>query len=890
MLCKVAHLIDHRPGKSPQLCSLPNVLLLKLGIHEVVDSLVLKISFLNCASDENSKEELTGGQKVGYGAEGGGEGVGGKEAGGEAIYSRISFFRWSGEISSTHQDCIEIYDTNAPNLEAMGLVEVMKVVPEALEVHVEPNSYYDWEIISSQAETLERLFLQQISLVSPGDRLQVKLSASLSVNIHVQRIILKNNKELTSSLSPSPSSSPSSSHKFNGSNVSSFFNRLIHPFSVLACAILEDFNSTTCYPVASVTRDALLIVAPYSASIERSHQRILDENCEELVLDEKEVLDLLHNVMSMHSLHVLPEYTRALDTSYDSSFSSGRFNHSDDGITCYLNPSQEAIARLILSQLKGNEKNLTLWYEKDFILLHLLTSKRWLVNVITQDNDDKHEGIEVRIALSTRCRPFHVLLPRAICNKFRLKQEDKVSLHLILEGSDDKRILHKEENESLCSFSSKIDGNIYTTPLLCANEFLCTVFRDLSTSLQPYGVWTRIVHGLPPPLGLLITGDSGTGKSHSLLAIVDLLKSCPDIMIDIETIDCKELRGRENVTPAAIDFIVNNCNKEGNARGRLILLDNLDYLCPYITDQETFARDPQGFTAIAYAAKRLEDLFEVIRKRNDHSHQRALLLFKDIFSHDNAGVRDLVVSHAMKEYVFIIATCKSVQTLHPRLMTLFNLRSSVSVPRLDAHARHTLLSSTISQLGYPFKDDLFTAVVAATEGLSPADITAAGAKIAMLAATRVRHHMSRGCTVAATTLIEDLHRALSPDSEFTQNSDLEAAEDSWRCIYGLSKAKAMILSVLQRPIIFRRLFEKCPIQMSKGILLVGPPGNGKTMLANAIAKKLRIPLLSVKGPTLLNKYIGASEKAVRDLFEKAKALGRPCLIFFDEFEAIAARR
>ena len=78
--------------------------------------------------------------------------------------------------------------------------------------------------------------------------------------------------------------------------------------------------------------------------------------------------------------------------------------------------------------------------------------------------------------------------------------------------------------------------------------------------------------------------------------------------------------------------------------------------------------------------------------------------------------------------------------------------------------------------------------------------------------------------------------------------------------------------------------------MSQAVLLFGPPGNGKTALARAAAAKCGLALLSVKGPELLNKYVGASEKAVRDLFLRASALGRPCLIFFDEFEAIAARR
>lgn len=73
------------------------------------------------------------------------------------------------------------------------------------------------------------------------------------------------------------------------------------------------------------------------------------------------------------------------------------------------------------------------------------------------------------------------------------------------------------------------------------------------------------------------------------------------------------------------------------------------------------------------------------------------------------------------------------------------------------------------------------------------------------------------------------------------------------------------------------------------LLLYGYPGCGKTMLASAVAKECGLNFISVKGPELLNKYIGASEKSVRDLFERAES-AKPCVLFFDEFESIAPRR
>lgn len=73
------------------------------------------------------------------------------------------------------------------------------------------------------------------------------------------------------------------------------------------------------------------------------------------------------------------------------------------------------------------------------------------------------------------------------------------------------------------------------------------------------------------------------------------------------------------------------------------------------------------------------------------------------------------------------------------------------------------------------------------------------------------------------------------------------------------------------------------------LLLYGYPGCGKTLLASAVAKECGLNFISVKGPEILNKYIGASEKSVRDLFERAQA-AKPCVLFFDEFDSIAPRR
>jgi len=118
---------------------------------------------------------------------------------------------------------------------------------------------------------------------------------------------------------------------------------------------------------------------------------------------------------------------------------------------------------------------------------------------------------------------------------------------------------------------------------------------------------------------------------------------------------------------------------------------------------------------------------------------------------------------------------------------------------------------------------------------------------------------------------------------------LHTSSVNWGSIGGLGTVKSTLIETLEWPMKFPDLYKRLPLRMTSGILLFGPPGCGKTMLANAVAKECGLNFISVKGPELLNKYIGASEQGVRDLFARA-ASAAPCVIFFDEFESLAPRR
>ncbi|HXG05827.1 MAG TPA: CDC48 family AAA ATPase [Nitrososphaera sp.] len=111
----------------------------------------------------------------------------------------------------------------------------------------------------------------------------------------------------------------------------------------------------------------------------------------------------------------------------------------------------------------------------------------------------------------------------------------------------------------------------------------------------------------------------------------------------------------------------------------------------------------------------------------------------------------------------------------------------------------------------------------------------------------------------------------------------------WEDIGGLQQVKEELAEAIEWPLKYGDLFAEADVRPPKGILLYGPPGTGKTLLAKAVATTSEANFISVKGPELLSKWIGESEKGVREVFRKARQAA-PCVVFFDELDAIAPRR
>ncbi|KDQ13914.1 hypothetical protein BOTBODRAFT_175049 [Botryobasidium botryosum FD-172 SS1] len=244
--------------------------------------------------------------------------------------------------------------------------------------------------------------------------------------------------------------------------------------------------------------------------------------------------------------------------------------------------------------------------------------------------------------------------------------------------------------------------------------------------------------------------------------------------------------------------------------------------------------------------------------------------------------------------VVMLATCQSQTALHPLLSTVhtFATRVTLKAPGKDARrdiiARITESHFASSDIMQDPADSLnYVALATQTEGYSATDLQDLVGRAVHQAAIRA----SKGQPDQRPVLLPaDFHAA---QVDFTPLSlrdvKLQKSEVLWSDIGGLHETRRVLRETLEWPTKYGAIFAKCPLRLRSGLLLYGYPGCGKTLLASAVAKECGLNFISVKGPELLNKYIGASEKSVRDLFDRATA-AKPCVLFFDEFDSIAPKR
>ncbi|HHF56416.1 MAG TPA: AAA family ATPase [Thermoplasmatales archaeon] len=245
--------------------------------------------------------------------------------------------------------------------------------------------------------------------------------------------------------------------------------------------------------------------------------------------------------------------------------------------------------------------------------------------------------------------------------------------------------------------------------------------------------------------------------------------------------------------------------------------------------------------------------------------------------------------------VIVIGATNRPDSLDPALRRpgRFDREIEIGVP--DRNGRKEILQ--IHTRGMPLADDVDLDYLAdVTHGFVGADLAALAREAAMSALRRYLPEIDLDKPIPTEVLrkmvvtMKDFKEALKNiEPSALREVMVEIPKVRWDDIGGLHEVKQRLREAVEWPLKNPKVFKRMGIRPPKGILLYGPPGTGKTLLAKAVATESEANFLSIKGPEIFSKWVGESEKAIRELFKKAKQTA-PSIIFLDELDALAPRR
>ena len=250
--------------------------------------------------------------------------------------------------------------------------------------------------------------------------------------------------------------------------------------------------------------------------------------------------------------------------------------------------------------------------------------------------------------------------------------------------------------------------------------------------------------------------------------------------------------------------------------------------------------------------------------------------------------------------VIVIGATNREEAIDPALRRpgRFDREIEIGVP--DREGRMEILM--IHTRGMPIegsedeRDQLLTDLANRTHGFVGADLAALAREAAMKALRRYLPDMDLDKPIPSEVLekmrvtAEDFKAALKEAEPSAMREVLvEIPQVTWDEVGGLEEVKIKLREAIEMPLKDPDAFKRMGIRPPRGILLYGPPGTGKTLLAKAVATESESNFISIKGPEVMSKWVGESEKAVRMIFKKARQVA-PCVVFLDEIDAIAHRR
>jgi transitional endoplasmic reticulum ATPase len=353
--------------------------------------------------------------------------------------------------------------------------------------------------------------------------------------------------------------------------------------------------------------------------------------------------------------------------------------------------------------------------------------------------------------------------------------------------------------------------------------------------------------GIEAPKGVLLHGPPGTGKTLIAKAVAN------EIDANFSTISGPEIMSKY----------------QGESEERL---------------REVFEEASENEPSIIF----IDEIDSIAPKRDDTQGEMGRRVVAQLLS--------LMDGLEERGQVTVIGTTNRVDSIDNALRRGGRFDREIEIGAPDTKGREEVLQIHTREM--PLGDDVDLQQYADnTHGFVGADLESLVREAAMNALRRVRPDLDLdGNEIDAETLenlavtdpdMRTALREISPSA--LREVFIETPDVGWDDVGGLAETKARLQEAVQWPLEHGDAYSHFDLQSTKGILLHGPPGTGKTLLAKAVANEANSNFISVKGPELFDKYVGESEKGVREIFEKAR-FNAPTVIFFDEIDAIASKR
>jgi len=353
--------------------------------------------------------------------------------------------------------------------------------------------------------------------------------------------------------------------------------------------------------------------------------------------------------------------------------------------------------------------------------------------------------------------------------------------------------------------------------------------------------------GIEPPKGVLLHGPPGTGKTLIAKAVAN------EIDAHLQTISGPEIMSKYY----------------GESEEQL---------------RDMFEKAEENAPAIVF----IDELDSIAPKREDVSG--------DVERRVVAQLLSIMDGLEERGQITVIGTTNRVDAVDPALRRpgRFDREIEIGVP--DRDGREEILR--IHTRGMPLGEGVDLERYAEnTQGFVGADLENLAKESAMGALRRIRPELDLEEEEIPADVLDSIEVTENDFKEALKGIEpsalrevfVEVPDVTWEDVGGLDDAKERLQETVQWPLEHADAYEQVALEPAKGVLLYGPPGTGKTLLAKAVANEAQSNFISIKGPELFNKYVGESEKGIREVFSKARE-NAPTVVFFDEIDAIASER